>query len=47
MSNNYICQYSRTPIGSYQGQFKNVTAPKLGAATIKDVIDKIASKTFK
>ena len=40
MSNNYICQYSRTPIGSYQGQLKDVSAPKLGAATIKDLLDK-------
>ena len=40
MSNNYICQYSRTPIGSYQGQLKNISAPKLGAATIKDLLDK-------
>ena len=40
MSNNYICQYSRTPIGSYQGQLKDISAPKLGAATIKDLLDK-------
>ena len=40
MSNTYICQYSRTPIGSYQGQLKNISATKLGAVTIKDVIAK-------
>ncbi len=44
MSNTYICQFSRTPIGSYQGQFKNISAPKLGAITIKDVLKK---STFK
>ena len=40
MSNTYICQYSRTPIGSYQGQLKSISAPKLSAVTIKDLIAK-------
>ena len=40
MKNIFICEYSRTPIGSYQGQFKNTPAPKLGSATIESVLEK-------
>jgi len=40
MRNIFICEYSRTPIGSYQGQFKNISAPKLGSAVIESVVEK-------
>ena len=40
MDNTYICEYSRTPIGSYQGQLKDIPAPKLGAYTIKSLLNK-------
>jgi len=40
MRNIFICEYSRTAIGSYQGQFKNISAPKLGATVIREVLKK-------
>lgn len=40
MRNIFICEYSRTPIGSYQGQFKNISAPRLGSAVIESVVEK-------
>ena len=39
MINTYICSYARTPIGSYMGELKNISASKLGAETIKTVIN--------
>ncbi|WP_348799714.1 acetyl-CoA C-acyltransferase [Flavobacterium adhaerens] len=36
-----IVSASRTPIGSFMGGLSTITAPKLGAAAIKGVIDKI------
>ena len=41
MKNNFICAYSRTPIGSFQGSLKNIHAAKLGANTIKSTIEKV------
>ena len=38
MSNTYICSYARTPIGSYMGELKDISASKLGSETIKAVI---------
>lgn len=41
MSQNvYIVNAQRTPIGSFQGTLSTVTAPKLGAAAIKAVVEK-------
>ena len=40
MSNTYIYGYSRTPIGCFNGVFKTVPAPELGATAIKSVLDK-------
>ena len=40
MKNIFICEYSRTTIGYYQGQFKNISAPKLGSAVIQSVLEK-------
>ena len=39
MSNTYICSYARTPIGSYMGELKDISASKLGSETIKAVIN--------
>ena len=39
MNNSYICSYKRTPIGSYLGKLKDISAPKLGAKTIKALVD--------
>jgi len=38
--NTFICEYSRTPIGSYQGQFKSIAAPKLGSIVIESLMQK-------
>jgi len=35
-----IVEAKRTPIGSFQGMLSSLTAPKLGAAVIKDIIEK-------
>ena len=45
MDFSYICAYSRTPIGSYNGQLKNITAPNLAAATIKTLLKQTPFKT--
>ncbi len=39
MTNTYICSYARTPIGSYMGELKDISASKLGSETIKAVIN--------
>ena len=41
MIETYICSYTRSPIGAFQGLLSSVTATKLGSIVIKDVIDKI------
>ena len=41
MDNTFICSYSRTPIGSFQGNLKKVHAAKLGANTINATLEKI------
>ena len=41
MDNTFICSYSRTPIGSFQGNLKNIHATKLGANTISATLKKI------
>ena len=40
MSETYIYGYSRTPIGCFNGVFKTVSAPLLGATAIKSVLNK-------
>ena len=40
MSKTYIYGYSRTPIGSFQGQLKTVPASKLGSIVVKSVLEK-------
>ena len=40
MKNNYICSYSRTPIGAFQGNLSTISATNLGAATIASTIEK-------
>ncbi len=39
MNEVYICGYKRTPIGSYLGKLKDVTAPNLAATVIRHVIE--------
>ena len=41
MDNTFICSYSRTPIGSFQGNLKNIHTTKLGANTISATLKKI------
>ena len=38
MSHSYILSAKRTPIGSFQGQFSNLPAPRLGASAIEAAI---------
>ncbi len=38
--NSYIVQSLRTPIGSFQSQLSNFSAPELGASVIKEVIER-------
>jgi len=35
---------ARTPMGAFQGEFKNVTAPELGAAAIRAAVDRAGIK---
>ena len=44
MIDSYICEYARTPIGSFQGGLSNVTAIELGSNVIKAVLDKTSIK---
>mgnify|MGYP006097403799 CR=1 FL=1 len=48
MKETYICSYSRTPIGAFQGGLSNISATELGSTSIKSTIDKlnIASNTI-
>ena len=34
-NNTYICGYSRTPIGAFQGSLKSISATKLGSIVIE------------
>jgi len=36
----FIVSHARTPLGCFQGQLKNFTAPQLGSIAIKNAIDK-------
>ena len=40
MKEVYICSYSRTPIGGFQGSLSTITAPDLGSCTIKSTLNK-------
>ena len=40
MDSTYICSYSRTPIGAFQGSLSKIPATKLGSYVIKSVVDK-------
>lgn len=40
MSNAYIVSAQRTAVGSFQGQFANLPAPRLGAAAIQAALNK-------
>ena len=40
MSDTYICSYSRTPIGAFQGSLSKIPATKLGSYVIKSVVEK-------
>ena len=40
MDNTYICSYSRTPIGAFQGSLSKIPATKLGSYVIESVIKK-------
>tara|TARA_B100000676_G_scaffold136300_1_gene135154 strand:+ start:551 stop:1729 length:1179 start_codon:yes stop_codon:yes gene_type:complete len=40
MNNTYICSYSRTPIGAFQGSLSKIAATKLGSYVIESVIEK-------
>tara|TARA_B100000427_G_scaffold44976_1_gene33181 strand:+ start:105 stop:380 length:276 start_codon:yes stop_codon:yes gene_type:complete len=40
MDNTYICSYSRTPIGAFQGSLSKISATKLGSYVIESVIKK-------
>ena len=39
MDNTYICSYSRTPIGAFQGSLSKIPATKLGSYVIESVIE--------
>jgi len=36
----YVCSYSRTPIGAFQGSLSSTTSTKLGSTTIKSTLEK-------
>ena len=36
----YIYSFARTPIGSFNGSLKSITAPRLGAVVIKSILEK-------
>ena len=40
MSNTYICAYTRTPIGAFQGSLSQIPAPQLGSIVIKSILEK-------
>jgi acetyl-CoA C-acetyltransferase len=40
MENTYICSYSRTPIGAFQGSLSKIPATTLGSYVIKSVVEK-------
>jgi len=42
MKNNFICSYTRTPIGAFQGSLRKVPATKLGSIVIKSLLDKLS-----
>ncbi len=42
MKNNFICSYSRTPIGAFKGSLGSIPATKLGSVVIKSVLDKMS-----
>ncbi|RDB36614.1 thiolase family protein [Spirobacillus cienkowskii] len=39
MSHAYIVAAKRTPIGRFQGVFKNMSAPRLGAVVVKNILE--------
>jgi acetyl-CoA C-acetyltransferase len=39
MSSVYICSAKRTPIGKFQGVFKDISAPQLGAVAIRAAVE--------
>ena len=40
MKSTFICSYSRTAIGAFQGSLRNTSATTLGGAVIKSVVEK-------
>ncbi len=40
-NNTYICGYSRTPIGAFQGSLKSISATKLGSIVIEKLLSNI------
>lgn len=40
-----IVSVARTPIGGFQGDFANVTAPQLGGAAIKAALERVSLDT--
>ena len=42
----YICEYSRTPIGAFQGSLKLIPATKLGSIVIEDLLSNINKKNI-
>jgi len=38
----YICAYTRTPIGAFQGSLKSIPATKLGSIVIESIIKKVS-----
>ncbi len=40
----YIVSAARTPVGSFQGAFSEVPAPRLGAAAIKEAVARAGVK---
>ena len=41
MRDVYICSYSRTPIGAFQGSLSSLAATKLGSITIKSTLENV------
>ena len=41
MEETYICSYSRTPIGAFQGNLSTTSATKLGATSIRATVNKL------
>jgi len=42
----YICEYSRTPIGAFQGSLKLIPATQLGSIVIEDLLSNINKKNI-